>query len=138
MIRQATRLATTSRTSLARRTFSVKVCKLTATPGSIEYAEGPVLGGDVSKIISGSPTTKTAIQHAGLLVSGTWECEVGKWSHEQSGDEYVNLLEGTMILENEDGAENYSAHDTFVIPDGWVGTWEVTAPLKKFFVVKGS
>ena len=123
--------------SLSRRFLSVKVCKLTPHPA--EYgASGPVLGGDVSKIISGAPSTKTAVQHAGGIVTGTWECEPGKWSHEQSGDEYVSLLEGSMILESADGTvEKYSALDSFVIPDGWSGTWEVTEPLKKFFVVKG-
>lgn len=114
------------------------MCHLNANPvGDQITATGPVLGNDESKILVGSPSTKTAVQHAGGIVSGTWECQPGKWAHAQSGDEYVSLLEGAMWLENDDGAAQYRAGDQFVIPDGWTGTWEVTAPLKKFFVVKG-
>lgn len=128
--------------SLACRSFSVKasspkVIRLTETPA--EYtATGPVLGGDVGNIISGAPSTKTAIQHTGGVKAGLWECEPGKWSHVQSGDEYITLLEGSMILESADGhTESYSAPDSFVIPDGWEGTWEVTARIRKFFAVRG-
>jgi uncharacterized cupin superfamily protein len=73
-----------------------------------------------------------------MLLSGTWECEPGKWSHEQKGDEYVSLLQGSMVLTSDAGvSDGYEAPDNFMIPDGWTGTWEVTSPLKKFFVVKG-
>ena len=122
--------------NLASRSFAVEVHRLTATPA--DTSPGPVLGGDEAKIISGSPTTKTAVQYSGELLSGTWECEPGKWNHTQSGDEHVALLMGEMVLTSEAGtSETYAAPDNFVIPDGWTGTWEVISPLKKFFVVRG-
>ena len=42
-------------------------------------------------------------------------------------------------MHSTDGVEvSYQAPDTFVIPGGWEGTWEVTSPLRKHFVVKAS
>merc|ERR1740117_1904431 len=97
------------------------VVRLTRTPASTN--EGQVLGGDVSKILSGAPTTQSAVQHhSNEMMHGTWSCQVGKWSHTQNGEEFVNLLEGEMTLESSDGeTSTFVPGDNFVIPHGWDG-----------------
>lgn len=56
------------------------------------------------------------------MMHGTWTCQVGKWHHTQNGEEYVNLLEGAMLLDSSEGEVSYfSAGDNFVIPRGWEG-----------------
>lgn len=59
-------------------------------------------------------------------------------SHTQNGDEYVQLLSGSMTLANAEASITYNAPDVFVIPNGWTGTWDVTKTVKKFFVLTGS
>merc|ERR1719483_869614 len=107
------------------------------TPNPAEFRTAPVLGGDAAKIISGDPNTRTGVQFTGeVFMSGTWDCNVGKWNHTQGKDEFIHLLEGEMILDDNNGTvATYSHGETFLIPKGWDGTWEVTKTLKKFFVL---
>merc|ERR1719160_537474 len=65
---------------------------------------------------------------------GTWECEPGSWEHNNKVDEYVMLLEGEMALKADGTEEVFKAGDSFVIPAGWKGIWEVRVPMKKYFV----
>ena len=47
-------------------------------------------------------------------------------------DEYCLVLEGHLIITNQSGRrEEFGPGDTFVIPKGWVGTWNMTTRLKK-------
>jgi len=50
-------------------------------------------------------------------------------------DEYCLVLEGHLIITNQSGRrEEFGPGDTFVIPKGWVGTWNMTTRLKKQYV----
>ena len=47
-------------------------------------------------------------------------------------DEYCSVLEGHVIITNSDGTSHaYGPGDSFVIPKGWVGTWNMTTRFKK-------
>ena len=47
-------------------------------------------------------------------------------------DEYCLVLEGHLVITNRSGGrEEFSPGDTFVIPKGWTGTWNMTARFKK-------
>jgi uncharacterized cupin superfamily protein len=50
-------------------------------------------------------------------------------------DEYCLVLEGHLIVTNRSGRrEEFDPGDTFVIPKGWAGTWNMTTRLKKQYV----
>ena len=52
--------------------------------------------------------------------------------------EYVLMLGGRVIITNDDGTQNeYVAGDTFVIPKGFTGLWDVREPMKKQLVKVG-
>ncbi|WP_417228570.1 cupin domain-containing protein [Amphritea sp.] len=71
------------------------------------------------------------------LLSGTWSSDVGTWKVDYNDrNEFCYLLEGTMALIREDGFRTeLTAGDAFVIPAGFVGCWQVTAPMKKHYVI---
>lgn len=50
-------------------------------------------------------------------------------------DEYVLVLEGELAITNESGTKaTYEPGDSFVIPKGWAGTWDMKKKFKKQFV----
>jgi uncharacterized cupin superfamily protein len=50
-------------------------------------------------------------------------------------DEYCLVLEGQLIVTNRSGTkEEFGPGDTFVIPRGWAGTWNMTTKFKKQYV----
>ena len=50
-------------------------------------------------------------------------------------DEYCLVLEGHLIITNRSGRrEEFNPGDTFVIPKGWAGTWNMTTRFKKQYV----
>lgn len=50
-------------------------------------------------------------------------------------DEYCLVLEGHLIVTNRGGRrEEFGPGDTFVIPKGWAGTWNMATRFKKQYV----
>jgi hypothetical protein len=50
-------------------------------------------------------------------------------------DEYCLVLAGHLIVTNRSGRrEEFGPGDTFVIPKGWAGTWNMTTRFKKQYV----
>ena len=50
-------------------------------------------------------------------------------------DEYVLVLEGQLAITNKSGTKDeFKAGDSFVIPKGWAGTWDMKTKFKKQFV----
>jgi len=50
-------------------------------------------------------------------------------------DEYCLVLEGRLIITNRNGSrDEFGPGDTFVIPKGWAGTWNMTTRFKKQYV----
>lgn len=51
-------------------------------------------------------------------------------------DEYCLVLEGTLEITNRSGSRaTYRAGDTFVIPKGWQGVWDMKTRFRKQYVV---
>jgi len=91
------------------------------------------------KLISGNPKQTAWVQHTsadGRFSAGLWHSEVGKWSVRYTEHEYCRILEGLSIITAADGqAITVRPGDEFVIPRGFVGTWEVLQPTRKRFVM---
>lgn len=65
-----------------------------------------------------------------------WESEAGVLRTEgYPVDEYCYVLEGTLVLTDADGRQQtFGPGDTFIIPKGWIGTWDMKTRFKKQFV----
>jgi uncharacterized cupin superfamily protein len=65
-----------------------------------------------------------------------WESEAGALrSLSFPKDEFVYVLEGTVITIETDGTKHeFHPGDTFVIPKGWVGLWDMKTKFKKMIV----
>jgi uncharacterized cupin superfamily protein len=68
--------------------------------------------------------------------AGVWQSEVGKWRVTYTEEEYCQILQGTSVITDQAGNSiTVSAGDRFVIPGGFIGTWEVLAVTRKNFVI---
>ena len=91
------------------------------------------------KLLVGNPLQQVWLDHtdeSGQFFAGTWRSEPGKWHIRYTEEEYCELLEGhSVVTDNTGEATTLQAGDRFVIPRGFVGTWEVVATTTKRFVI---
>ncbi len=71
------------------------------------------------------------------MLSGIWECTEGKWNADYaSKNEFCHILSGKVALTDAAGdTSTFSEGDSFVIPAGFSGTWEVLKPVRKLYVI---
>jgi uncharacterized cupin superfamily protein len=73
---------------------------------------------------------------SGKFMAGLWRSERGRWKIIYTEEEYCQVLEGVSVITDLHGlAVTVRAGDEFVIPAGFVGTWEVVEPTRKRFVI---
>jgi len=81
-------------------------------------------------------------KHSGdvLVRVGVWEAGAGKTVIVNFPfTEYVLMISGSVIVTDKDGTpRKFSAGDTFVIPKGWSGDWDVQERMKKQIVRIGA
>ena len=81
-------------------------------------------------------------KHSGevLVRVGVWEAGAGKSQITNFPfTEYVLMISGTVVVTDKGGVpRKFSAGDTFVIPKGWSGEWDVKERMKKQIVRIGS
>lgn len=102
-------------------------------PAMEEYHLAP------EKLLAGNPLQQVWLDHTdatGQFFAGTWRSEPGKWRIRYTEEEYCELLDGHSIVTDSAGHDT-ALHpgDRFVIPRGFVGTWEVVATTTKRFVI---
>jgi len=89
--------------------------------------------------ISGQPVTRLQnyfTDGTGQFFSGIWESSVGKWPVRYSESEFCAILEGKCVLTDTNGkSEAFGKGDSFVIPSGFVGTWETVQPVRKLYAI---
>jgi uncharacterized cupin superfamily protein len=90
------------------------------------------------KRLHGDPQQTLWLQHrdaSGQFVAGLWRSEPGTWRVAYTEDEFCLMLEGRSIVTDADGhAVTVVAGESFVIPRGFVGTWQVLETTTKRFV----
>ncbi|MEM7564560.1 MAG: cupin domain-containing protein [Pseudomonadota bacterium] len=81
-------------------------------------------------------------RHTGEVVVkvGVWEAGAGKFEIQDFPfTEYVLMISGQVVVSELDGvSRSFGAGDTFVIPKGWSGEWDVKQRMKKQIVRIGS
>ena len=79
--------------------------------------------------------------HEGETVAriGVWEADVSKTKLiDYPFTEYVLMISGHLVITNDDGSEmEFTAGDTFVMPKGWTGIWDIRERMKKQMVQIG-
>ncbi|CAF1142537.1 unnamed protein product [Rotaria magnacalcarata] len=93
------------------------------------------------KVIEGSPTMKTWIQHTsadGSMISGTWLATKGSYHATYTSYEFVHLIEGQLTITPDDGSETVrlGPGDAFVIEPGFKGIWKIEEKVLKHFDIK--
>ncbi len=73
--------------------------------------------------------------HAGNQVA-FWESGAGALrSYKYPIDEFIHVLEGSVVTTELDGTKHeFHAGDTFVLPKGWAGLWDMKTRFKKIIV----
>ena len=91
------------------------------------------------KLITGNPQQSLWMHYTDpsrQFFSGIWGSEVGKWRIAYTEEEFCKMIEGVSVITDAQGqAVTVRAGDSFVIPRGFTGTWEVLEPTQKEFVI---
>jgi uncharacterized cupin superfamily protein len=104
-----------------------------APPDLAAYRPAP------GRIMAGDPVQRAWNLYSsadGRFHAGLWECEPGRWRVVFTENEFCELLEGTLVVTDEDDtSRRYGAGDAFVTPAGYTGTWEVLSRARKRYVI---
>jgi hypothetical protein len=103
------------------------------TPASeaIVVASGKLIAGNPSQGVANLFSDPGAQFHCGI-----WEAEPAEWRVSYSEHEYCLMLEGRILIRADDGAETLVvAGDSFVVPAGFSGTWQVLEKARKVYVI---
>ena len=91
------------------------------------------------KLVSGNPLQTLWQQYTdstNKFFTGIWQSEPGCWKIAYTEEEFCQILEGVSVLTDQSGVETtLRAGDNFVIPRGFVGTWEVQETTRKIYVI---
>lgn len=94
---------------------------------------------DQEKLISGNPLQTLWMHYTDeseLFFSGIWQSEPGKWRIHYTEEEYCCISAGVSVVTDEAGnSTSLKTGDEFIIPKGFVGTWEVIETTTKRFVI---
>jgi uncharacterized cupin superfamily protein len=72
----------------------------------------------------------------GQFFSGVWSSTPGKWRVSYTEHEFCHLLCGSIAIESDAGERyRFAAGDSFVIPSGFSGTWEVLEDVRKLYAI---
>lgn len=91
------------------------------------------------RLLIGNPrrTTWNRYENQGVYM-GEWACEVGKWKIAFGNDEheYFQVISGHCKVADDAGnTTEYGPGDGCMMGPGFVGTFEVTAPLLKRYMI---
>ena len=91
------------------------------------------------RLLKGNPrrTTWNRYEHNGVFV-GEWACEVGAWRLAFGPDEheFFQVISGRCRVSDADGhATEYGPGDGCILAPGFTGTFEVTEPLLKRYMI---
>jgi uncharacterized cupin superfamily protein len=102
-------------------------CAATPDAGSIS----------ADKLISGASGTQlwnAFSDKSNQMHVGHWASGPCKLSVNYTEDELCVIVQGSVVLTNIDGdTHSYHTGDAFVIPSGFVGTWESISDVKKIY-----
>jgi uncharacterized protein len=91
------------------------------------------------RLLEGSPEQRTRnffSDATGRFFAGTWESSPGKWKIRYTENEFCHMTAGRVRITDANGRQReFKAGDTFVIPAGFAGTWEVLESARKLYAI---
>jgi uncharacterized cupin superfamily protein len=68
--------------------------------------------------------------------AGIWAATRGCWRIRYTEHEFCHLLAGRVALQSDQGARwEFGPGDSFVVPSGFAGTWEVLEDCRKLYAI---
>ena len=89
-------------------------------------------------VLSGTNQHWQKVLHKGEVVVALYEAmpAVIDISEPYPYDEYVRVLEGSVVLTSSEGErQSYEAGDAFLVPVGWTGTWEMPTRFRELIII---
>ena len=91
------------------------------------------------RVLEGDPQQRIRNVYAdpsGQFFAGVWQSTPGRWRVAYTEHEFCRLTRGRVRIESDDGSSwTYSAGDSFVVPAGFTGVWEVIETAEKQYVI---
>ncbi|KFN41367.1 cupin domain-containing protein [Arenimonas oryziterrae] len=91
------------------------------------------------RLIDGDPRQALANLYSddsGQFHCGVWQAEPGSWRVRYSEHEFCHILEGRIRIIEDGGEERLvGANDSFVVPAGFSGVWQVLEKARKIYVI---
>jgi hypothetical protein len=112
------------------------VVKIDAASGAEERLEL-----DPTRLATGSPLPEQFVRNAytdasGRFFAGTWRSSVGAWRVTYTEHEMCVLTAGRIRITDDQGRQvTFGPGDSFVMPAGFSGLWEVLEPARKFYAI---
>lgn len=95
-----------------------------------------------SNVKSDEPIENSShVFHMGKIMVAVYEAAPGKVHIDDAKyDEFVQILEGRLILTPDGGDESYEykTGDSFVVPKGYTGTWHMPEKYRELIVIDTS
>jgi uncharacterized protein len=110
---------------------------------SIVVLEGPVATDEsepaADRVVAGKPVTRVANYFNDAtqqFFAGRWSATRGTWRVSYTENELCVMTAGRVIIESASGQRNtFAAGDAFVVPAGFVGTWQVLEDCSKIYAI---
>jgi uncharacterized protein len=68
--------------------------------------------------------------------AGTWSSTVGRWRVRYTEHEFCQLTRGRIRIESDAGRSwELGPGDSFIVPAGFTGVWDVLEPAEKMYVI---
>jgi len=100
-----------------------------AAPQPLRPAEDRILAGDPAQSATNHYSDPSGQFHCGI-----WESQPGRWRVRYTEHEVCHILAGRVVITGDDGTRrSYGPGDSFVIPAGFSGEWEVVEPARKLY-----
>jgi uncharacterized cupin superfamily protein len=96
---------------------------------------------DVARLAAGSPMPQQFVRNAytdpsGRFFAGIWRSSVGAWRVSYTENELCVLTAGRVRISDDAGRQwTFGPGDSFVMPAGFQGLWEVLEPAQKFYAI---
>ena len=96
-----------------------------------------VRGPRVPSISGGPVESLQELYNDGQARTGIWECTPGSFESSRRGDtEAMHFVAGEATITSADGTSyEIRPGSVFIAPDGWSGTWEIRATVRKVYTI---
>jgi uncharacterized cupin superfamily protein len=113
------------------------------TPLIIDFSsaasEASISRPPADRLLAGTPqqTARNFFSDSsGQFFAGVWESTPGKWRVRYTENEFCHITRGALRIDDGLGHHwAFKAGDSFVVPAGFAGTWQVTEPMSKLYVI---